>query len=159
MVAETELTLRPNRRRYLLNMTLAAGFVAAGALTIRKGDPRSWAAILFFGFGVIVFGLSLLPGSAYLRLDPTGFTVCSLFRAHSTSWFEVDSFEVARIRGRKLVVLKYSSLHRGQEFVRKLAVAIGLHEGALPETYGLSAEELAAMMNDWRVRARRPAVP
>src|ERR1700735_5023160 len=84
MVAETELTLRPNRRRYLLNMTLAAGFVAAGALTIRKGDPRSWAAILFFGFGVIVFGLSLLPGRAYLKLDPTGFTVWRLFRAHST---------------------------------------------------------------------------
>ena len=150
MVAETELTLRPNRRRYLLNMTLAAGFVAAGALTIRKGDPRGWAGILFFGFGVIVYVLLLLPGSAYLRLDPTGFTVCSLFRAHATSWFEVDSFEVARMRGRKLVVFNFSNLHRGQEFVRKLAVAIGWHQGALPDTYGLFAEELAAMMNDWR---------
>ena len=157
MVAETELTLRPNRRRYLLNMALAAGFVAAGDLMIRKGDPRGWAGILFFGFGVIVYVLLLLPGSAYLRLDPTGFTVCSLFRAHSTGWFEVDSFEVARMRGRKLVVFNFSNLHRGQEFVRKVAVAIGWHQGALPDTYGLSAEELAAIMNDWRQRRGHPS--
>ena len=133
-------------------MTLSAGFVAGGALMVREGDPTGWAAILFFGAGVIVFCLLLLPGSAYLILDPAGFTVCSLFRAHSTRWYEVNSFEVGSIGRHKLVVFNFSNLHRGQEFARKLSSAIGGYEGALPETYGLAAEELAAMMNDWRQR-------
>src|ERR1700687_5686944 len=121
MVAESELTLRPNRRRYLLFMTFSAGF----ALTLRESDPIGWASILSFGSAVIVFGLLLLPGSAYLKLDPAGFTVCSLFRAHSTSWFEVNSFEVARIGGHKMVVFNFSSLHQGQDFARKLSSALG----------------------------------
>ena len=147
-----ELTLRPNRLRYLLLLTLSAGFVAGGALIVRQGDPIGWAAILFFGAGVIVFFLLLLPGSAYLKLDPAGFTVCSLFRARSTRWYEVDSFQVGNIGRRKLVVFNFSNLHRGQEFVRKLSSAMFSYEGALPETYGISAEELAAMMNAWRQR-------
>jgi hypothetical protein len=43
-------------------------------------------------------------------------------------------------------------LHRGKEFARKLSSAIGGYKGALPETYGLSAEELAAMIDDWQQR-------
>ena len=159
MVAGMELTLRPNRRRYLLFMMLSAGFVAGGALTVRKSDPIGWAAILFFGSGVIVFGLLLLPGSAYLKLDSAGFTFCTLFRAHSTSWYEVDSFQVARIGGRKLVAFNYSNLHRGQDFARKLSHTISGYEGALPETYGLSAEELVITMNEWRQRGGRSIAP
>jgi hypothetical protein len=151
VAGELELILRPNRRRYLLLLLSCAGLVA-GALAARKSDPINWVGILLFGSGVIVFGLLLLPGSAYLKLDPAGFTVCSLFRPHSTCWYEVDSFQVARIGGRKLVAFNYSNLHRGQEFARKLSSAIAGYEGALTETYGLSAERLAAMMNDWRQR-------
>ncbi len=147
-----ELVLRPNRLRYLLFMTLSAGFVTGGALMGREGNPIGWVSILFFGAGVIVFFLLLLPGSAYLKLDPAGFTVCSLFRAHSTRWYEVDSFEVGSIRKRKLVVFNFSNLHRGHEFARKLSSAIGGYEGGLPDTYGLLAKELAALMNDWRQR-------
>jgi hypothetical protein len=117
---------------------------------VREGDSTGWAAILFFGTGGIVFCLLLLPGSAYLKLDPAGFTICSLFRTHSIRWQEVDSFEVARIASRKMVVFNFSNLHRGPEFARKLASKISGYEGALPETYGLSAEELAAVMNRWR---------
>ena len=43
--------------------------LAFGVLTVRRGDPISWVGILLFGSGVIVFGLLLLPGSAYLKLD------------------------------------------------------------------------------------------
>ncbi len=159
MAGESELILRPNRRRYLLLLLSCAG-LAAGALTARKSDPINWVGILLFGSGVIVFSLLLLPGSAYLKLDSAGFTLCSLFRAHSTGWCEVDSFQVGRIAGRKMVVFNFSNLHPRQRVLRKLSSALSGYEAGLPETYGgLSAEELAAMMNDWRERARRPAAP
>ena len=56
------------------------------------------------------------------------------------------------------MVFNFSNLHRGQEFARKLSSAIGGYEGAIPETYGLSAEDLAAMMNDWRQRGEASTV-
>jgi hypothetical protein len=158
VAGELELILRPNRRRYLLLLLSCAG-LAAGALTARKSDPINWIGILLFGSGVIVFSLLLLPGSAYLKLDSSGFTLCTLFRAHSTGWYEVDSFQVGRIAGRKMVVFNFSNLHPGQGVLRKLSSAVSGYEAGLPETYGLSAEELAAMMNDWRERARRSTVP
>jgi hypothetical protein len=154
-----EFTLKPDRRRYLLLLIPSAGFVVSGVFMVRAADPIGWAVVLLFGAGVVVFCLTLLPGSAYLRLDPAGFTVCTLYRAHSTRWFEVESFNVARIGSRKMVVFNFSDLHPGQEFVRKLSSAVSGYEAALPETYGLSAEELAAIMNDWRGREGPLTVP
>ena len=159
MAGELELILRPNPRSFLMPLLSCAGLVL-GALTVRKSDPIvGWVGILLFGSGAIVIGLLLLPGSSYLKLDSAGFTVCSLFRAHSTSWYEVDSFQVARIVGRKFVVFNFSNLHRGQEFARKLSSAIAGYEGALPEMYELSAGQLAAMMNDWLHRGGLSTAP
>jgi len=80
-----------------------------------------WAEILFFGTGAIVFGLLLLPGSAYLKLDPAGFTFCSLFRPHFTRWSEVDSFAVGMVGTRRLVVFNFNEMHRGKNYLRKVA--------------------------------------
>ena len=142
MAGELELILRPNRRRYLLLLLSCAGLVV-GALTARKSDPiMGWVGILLFGSGVIVFSLLLLPGSAYLKLDSAGFTFCTLFRAHSTGWYEVDSFQVARIAGRKMVVFNFSNLHPGQRVLRKLSSAVSGYEAGLPETYGSPPKNL-----------------
>jgi hypothetical protein len=93
----------------------------------------------------------MLPGSAYLRLDPAGFTVCSLFRTHATRWFEVEGFATARISGRRMVVYNYSRFHRGQPRLRRLASTISGYEAALPDTCGMKADSLAELMNQWRV--------
>lgn len=147
-----ELTLRPRRLKYLLFAFLCASLAVAGALMVRDSKPLGWAEILFFGSAAIVFSLLLLPGSAYLKLDPAGFTFCSLFRPHFTPWYEVDSFAAGRVGTNRLVVFNFSGLHRGQKYLRKISSAISGYEGALPDTYGLKAAELAALMNDWRQR-------
>jgi hypothetical protein len=155
----TEVTLRPNRLRYAVLMIVSACFAVSCGVMVREGlstgwtGMAAWAGILSFGAGAIVFCLLLVPGSAYLRLDDTGFTVCSLFRVHTIRWCEVDSFEVGTIARRKSVVFNFSNLYPRQKLLRKLSSAISSHEGALPETYGLSAEELSAMLNDWRQHA------
>lgn len=156
-----ELTLRPKRSWFLWLLILSAGMAVGGTYVVRAGDPiEGWAAILFFGTGGVIFCLQLLPGSAYLKLDSSGFTICSLYRAHSARWDEVKSFEVASFWRRKVVVFNFSSAHRSQEIARKLSTSIGGYEAALsPEAYGLSAEEFAAMMNSWRQRSARPPVP
>ncbi len=147
------LVLRPSRGR---RVGLAIGsvvFVAEGIFVVGQGHPLvGWAGILFFGMGGVVLGLSLLPGSAYLKLDPAGFTICTLFGAYSYRWYEIESFEVGRLATRKSVFFNYSKLHRGRETLRKINSQIVGFEGALPDTYGMSAEKLAAILNDWRQR-------
>lgn len=147
-----ELILRPRRFKYLLFALLSVGFAIGGALTVRDSKLLGWVEILFFGSGAIVFCLLLLPGSAYLRLDPAGFTSCSLFRPHFTPWCEVDSFAVGTVGIKRMVVFNFSELHHGQKYLRKVSSGLSGYEGALPDAYGLKAEELAALLNDWRQR-------
>jgi hypothetical protein len=154
-----ELTLRPRRFKYLLFALLSAGFALVGATMVRDGEGLGWAEILFFGTGAIVFCLLLLPGSAYLKLDPAGFTFCSLFRPHFTPWSEVEPFAVGRVGTRLLVVFNFSEAHRGQKYLRKVSSAISGYEAALPDTYRLKAADLAALMNDWRQRCAPSVVP
>jgi hypothetical protein len=153
-----EVTLRPNRLKYLVILMVCAGFAVSGTLNVAKNSLIVWIGIFVFGSNAIVFGVLLLPRSAYLKLDQTGFTICSLFQALTIGWHEVDAFRVDTDRGRKLVVFDFSKLHQGQEFARKFGSAMVGYEAGLPDNYGLSAEELAATLNEWRERASPPAV-
>ena len=74
------MTLYPKRSRAIRLFFLCAIFVAIG---IWMGVTGEWIGYLiagFFGLGVVVFIIQLIPGSAYLHLDPEGFTFCSLCR-------------------------------------------------------------------------------
>jgi hypothetical protein len=147
--ARSELTLKPSRSRYVWLLIGCLLFVAEGVYLVRHPPNQAslarmsflmcWAGILFFGAGVVVFSVQLIPGSAYLKLDPAGFTICSLFKLHSYRWDEVDSFEVAG--SRKSILCNFSRLHRSRRYFKLL------------DTYGMSAEKLAKTLNEWRQRS------
>jgi hypothetical protein len=134
-----ELTLKASRLRYVGHLIASIRLVAEGAFLVWQGHPFGWAGILFFGAGVVVFSLQLIPGSAYLKLDPVGFTMCSLFKPRSYRWDEVDSFDVSG--SRKSVLSNFSRSHRGRGYLE------------LRDAYGMSAERLAATLNEWRQRS------
>lgn len=125
---------------------------------IGDGDRLGWLEIFFFGSGFIVFCVSMLPGSAYLKLDSNSFTFCSLFRPHTLRWDEVEAFGVTTIALRKMVAFNFSELHGGHRRMRKISSVLSGYEAALPDTYGRKAEELAALMNEWRMRDRAAPV-
>ena len=52
----------------------------------------------FFGLGVVIFIVQLIPGSAFLRLDSEGFTFCSLYRKTTLPWAAIDGFHVVVMR-------------------------------------------------------------
>jgi hypothetical protein len=128
-------------------------FVIGGVWLARNGDFWGWWVAGFFALGVIVAVVNSLPGSSYLRLDNEGFTTCSLFRSHTFRWSDVERFEVARISTNKMVVFNFSDTYLRQEVGRKIATAMAGYEGALPESYGLSPEELAKLLNRHRLAA------
>jgi hypothetical protein len=109
----------------------------------------------FFGLGAIVFAILLLPGAAWLRLEPAGFTVCHLFRKRSTPWSEVTDFGVALAGRKKLVGYNSRSVTEHSPRIAALSTALSGYNAALPDTYGPRAAELAALLNEVLWRAAR----
>src|SRR4030095_5647313 len=87
---------RPSRITVVGWLLLSAAFVAGGIFMVSAGQEVGWLAIAFFGRGVVVFGLQLLPNCSDVRVGPDGFTVRSLFRSHSCRWTDIGAFKVAR---------------------------------------------------------------
>ncbi len=149
-----ELTLRPSRRRLLVLLIVAASFTAVGALMIRGGDQRGWFVLSVPGIAAIVpFLILVLPGASYLRLAPEGFTICSLYRKSFIRWSEVTGFQLTTVALKTLVGFDYAPKFQRSPRLRRLSAAISGCQGALPDTYGLRALELATVMAIYRKRA------
>jgi hypothetical protein len=113
----------------------------------------------FFGLGVPVAVIQLIPGSTYLRLERSGFTFCNLFRCTTVPWSVVDQFFVVTIRHgvmkvREMVGFNFVASYDKARLGRKIASIVGSCEGALPGTYGKHPKELAAIMNACLAKAR-----
>ncbi len=151
-------TLYPKKSSALWLLLVCLLFVIAG---IWMGNSNGWigyACAVFFGLGIPIALIQLLPGSSYLRLDETGLVIRHLFRDHRVLWQDVDQFFVVGLKQTGITVYKvvgfnFVPSYDRQRIARHFAIAIGKCEGALPETYGMSAEELADKLNSYLRRA------
>ncbi len=106
---------------------------------------RPWKRVLVaFGAGIFVWiGLWLLPRQPSIAL-------ASLFRKHFVAWSDVQLFVPVWIQFNSLVGWNYLPAFRRSQRLRGLNTAIAGVEAALPDTYGMSAEQLAKLMNQLR---------
>ena len=126
------------------------------------GLTKSWVGFLiagFFSLGLPVAIIELIPGSTYLHVDQSGFTLSNLFRRITVPWSVVDEFFVVTLKltGMKvheMVGFNFVPSYDRAELGRRIAEIIGKCEGALPDTYGKKAEELAEFMNECLARAK-----
>lgn len=144
------LVLRPRKAKLVCFLLVSLAFTTIG-LASRQAILLLGSA--FFGLCAAAFATMLLPGAAYLSLDADGFTTCSLFRIRRTSWSGVGPFGPTQVGGQAMV--GYDSAEQAIRRPRLAAVDTGLsgYNRALPDTYGLSAFDLAALMNEARRRA------
>jgi hypothetical protein len=113
-------------------------FVAAGGLGVGAAQAGlwGWATIVLFGLGALLFLAQLMqPGTLVLR--PDGFSVSALVHSWGYAWDVVSGCGVVRsgLRGERVVVYRVAGY------------------AELPDTYGLPATELAALMEEWRAVA------
>jgi hypothetical protein len=134
---------------------LCAGFSAIALLMIRDGKSFAWFGLVFFGLGVLVFLLQVVPGASYLKLDPDGLTIRSLFRSSFYKWSEIAGFVPGDVGGNRGVVFNFTDDFERHGRLRRLNVELSGAEGALPDTYGLSPERLAQILNEWKIGLRR----
>jgi hypothetical protein len=83
-----------------------------------------------------------------LEIDNEGFVVCVLWRKYRCEWKDIKKFGVVEVPGRKMVGFNYVDGYQGSRLGRKLVKEVSGYEGALHDTFGRSAEELAAMLNE-----------
>ena len=149
--------LRPSPLKWVAMVAISAAFVWIG-LAIRGTHPVvGWSSIGFFGLCGAAAVLNLLPGASGLLLDEDGFETVSLFRRSRVRWADVARFGTMRIGLNTLVGFDFVDGHRGGERLRKVNRGLSGFQGALPDTYGLQADALAARLDArlaaWRRRA------
>ena len=159
------LKLKPSRRKWILLGALFVGLAVLFPL-LYVTSPRPTAddeSLLlvgiftaFFSTGAVLSVVMLTTDRMYLSLTPSEFTVRNLFNQKTYRWGEVEEFSTFSFRGNNWVVFTLSregKLRFTESGLRKFNKALGGGDDNLPDTYGMSAEALADLMNQWRNRA------
>jgi hypothetical protein len=145
--------MRPSRRKWLLILLGCAIFTAGSIWMVLEGKPIGWFPLIFFGLGSVTALALLLPGAGGLKLDANGFEITNLFQRKRTRWQDTSVFEPVRIPPANILLVVYDDAKLGASSMAQIASSIAGRNGALPDTYGLSANDLASLMTQWRERA------
>lgn len=145
------LILRPSKLKTLVLLIICLVFSFGGIFLIRKGDNMGWLVFSFFFIGVIVFIITLLPNSSYLKISVEGIEIKTLFKkSQMISWGVIDEFGAAYIGVNKMVTINFNENYNQQKVGRNVASSLTGFEGALPDTYGMDASKLANLLNDYK---------
>jgi hypothetical protein len=124
------------------------GFVIA----LVQHNAFGWVVVFFFGLGLIVAVWQLVaPG--HLVITPTAIEVTALWRRYSRDLASCSEFDVWRLprTGQRLVVFDHP-LDSAKRMGR-LNKGYAGRSGSLPDTYGMDAVALAALLNQARAAA------
>ena len=132
-----ERTLYPSKTQHFRFLLLTLAFVAAGIWIGVRGDWVGYAFAAFFGLGIPVFTIEMLPGASFLRLSNEEFEFSSLYRRHVVRWIDVGEFGVITQK----------------QMGAKVHQTVAGMDAGLPDSYGLSIEDLLDLMQEyWRER-------
>ncbi len=146
------IVYRVNKKKMSL-LFLGSLMLSLGGLVITSHAPFiGYPCAAFFGVCALIWGINLHPNSSYLELTEQGFTTCSLFRPVFTPWVNVKGFFPLHLQGHSMVGLNYTDGHKEGVRTRRIAMILANAEGGLPDTYGMSADELAAILDSLRLR-------
>ena len=150
------LTLRPSKGKWIFVATTLAALAGLFAVVYPSAadDASRWflagcAALSLVG---AVFATRALTGAAYLRLTREGFEARNLTGTTKRRfWIEVEGFSPVNFRGTSVVMFRRAAAGRAEpsalDGVQRRILG---GEENLPDTYGLPAEALADLMNEWR---------
>lgn len=151
--------MRPGKLRSILLLLGCLIFVVAGVFMGQSGKWIGWLCAAFFGLGIPLAIIQLIPGSSYLEVRSDGFEICHIFRKRFVPWSMVDKFhiiDVTPMSWSKTKRVGFDLVHSngrasiGQELSKTLAGS----EDMLPDNYGKKAEDLVEIMNASLKKAR-----
>ncbi len=118
-----------------------------------QGQRHGVYVVVAFGLLALPFAMVALPGAAKLRIARDGFVATAFYRGHLTRWTDVSEFQIAQVTRGRQYILVYDDASPMESAHLFSGSRIAGRNSALPSTYGMSAEELARILNHWRSRA------
>ena len=149
----TTRVLSSSRRRTFAFLLLSVVFGVIGVLMVGADAPYGWMVAAFGLVGTVVFTIMLLRPNR-LELAEEGFTTVTLGRRWDVKWSECGKFRASvvdmSLRAPSIVVFDCSAPSVQGHPLETAAQALAGANAALPETYGMSAADLAAGLNSYR---------
>ncbi len=152
----TPRVLVQRRRRFAAYLVVSVGFVLVSVIGVTDGQAFMWFPLVSFGFSAAILALQL-GSPTRLELTATGFTMRTAVRARSFNWSDVSEFRTRRnqVAG-QLVVFDSDVLLGGRSRGRMYRLGTAWQSGDWSfraRDYGMSADELAALLNRYRQSA------
>lgn len=146
------LILRPKCSQAIWLLLGCGAFAALSFWMAREKGWIGYASGAFFTLCTLVAAVQLLPGSTSLELMDDGLSFSNMFRVTTIPWSVIDQFLVVRLKQtgltvRKMVGFNFTPSYDRARLGRRVSSEFAKCEGALPDTYGQSAEALADLLN------------
>ncbi|MCP5081407.1 MAG: hypothetical protein GY948_06880 [Alphaproteobacteria bacterium] len=152
------ILLKRDARKWMWTWLCAALFLIGTQLLgtdMKFGVWGYWASTAFWSVGILIATVQLIPGSSSLKLDRAGITITKLFKKRFVSWDDCSEFKVCTYGyagywplTMKLNGVVFSSGLSG--WLAEMSKKRTGEDDGLSGTYGLSAEELCSLLNEWR---------
>jgi len=126
------------------------------------------SALVFLALYVLALLIRHLPGINYLRVTETGIEVAADLSVTRVRWEHVREFGAFKMQGRfevlgdTLVGFAFDDAYPGKRpirFPRARVDRFGGFDVRFPDTYGMRAKDLAAMLNELREEQLAKRVP
>ncbi len=131
-------------------------FVCIGLfLVISEGTKEGWLAIGFFGLGIPIAIFRMIKPSK-LELTLQGFVEHTRRHAKFYNWVDVTEFRVRKISTSGPLGPKFVSFDIYEEegkALSSIAKTLSGNNAMISDTYGMSAKDLADIMNTYRDNA------
>ena len=158
------VTLKASRKKWAFMLAGALVIIAfcIYALAFDPGPlPASYRVVFWVGLAgfafVIPMAIAILvsPRASRLVLDRNGFQFVYLFGSSRYLWKHVTDFAVFNISAGQgeIGVVEFDDITRLNSNISLLNKSLAGRNYAFADTYGLTAEDLARLMNQWRERA------
>ena len=162
---DSDQVLRPRKKKWTLMLLLSVGFVVGGLMMLH--DPHvdrfeGYLCVAFFGACAVAALVRFVPGSSFLRIDPEGLTVRTMWRNQSYRWSDIERFGVAEfytahgfLQRHRMVGIDFSESYpqAGQgRTLKNMNRGCSGFEASLPDNYGWEYAELAEHLNTLKAR-------
>ena len=160
-----ERTLYPSTAKFVFLLLVCLLFTLGGIQAASACEQWGHLAYLIFGLSSAACVLIMVKQINYLRLGDNEFEIATLARKRRIKWEDVDSFGIVSVdiyNGGYWTLIGWD--YKKGVSAPPLAIigsttqskwAVG-KEDTLPDTYGMKAQDLLSLMNDY-LKASRAA--
>lgn len=146
--------LKPDRLRWLFVFAISVAFVVIAIWMGPEQDPLLfWGGGGFFLLCALIAAPLMFGVGSSLTLDRGGFACRTLFKTFQRDWRECSAFYPVRIGFRQFVGFSTQQDEAAHPNLAAANRAIIGASGMLPDTFGLSADDLSDLLNRYRARA------